>query len=74
MHQLGIVEDPLRIEHVEILIKELPDAHPLLATGASPAATTSSGSIPSCRALASTARTSAANARVGKARSSASGH
>ena len=32
MHQLGVVDDLLRVEHVEILLEELPDRDPLRAT------------------------------------------
>ena len=29
VHELGVVEHPLGVEHVEVLVEELPDADPL---------------------------------------------
>ena len=33
MDELRVVENPLGVEHVEILVEELPDTHPLRPTG-----------------------------------------
>ena len=31
VHELGVVEHALGVEHVQVLVEELPDAHPLVA-------------------------------------------
>ncbi len=74
VHQLGVVQHLLGVEHVEVLVEELPDRLPTpVARRARRRSTTSSGSMPSWRALASTARTSPANARVPNAGARLSG-